>query len=69
MEIRRQVAWQDGLRHLRDKLGDRFKAGVLLYTGESTVPARRQVGRGPAMRTVGCLMSAIRASNRDNPLP
>jgi predicted AAA+ superfamily ATPase len=27
-----------GLRHLRDKLGDRFKAGVLLYTGESTVP-------------------------------
>jgi hypothetical protein len=27
-----------GLRHLRDKLGDRFKAGVLLYTGPSTVP-------------------------------
>ncbi len=27
-----------GLRHLRDKLGDRFKAGVLLCTGESTVP-------------------------------
>jgi len=27
-----------GLRHLRDKLGQRFKAGVLLYTGESTVP-------------------------------
>lgn len=28
-----------GLRHLRDKLGERrFKAGVLLYTGESTVP-------------------------------
>lgn len=27
-----------GLRHLRDKLGDRFKAGVLLYTGEHTVP-------------------------------
>jgi predicted AAA+ superfamily ATPase len=27
-----------GLRHLRDKLGDRFKAGVLLYIGESTVP-------------------------------
>lgn len=23
-----------GLRHLRDKLGDRFKLGVLLYTGE-----------------------------------
>jgi uncharacterized protein len=27
-----------GLRHLRDKLGDRFKAGVLLFTGPSTVP-------------------------------
>lgn len=27
-----------GLRHLRDKLGDRFKAGVLLYTGGSAVP-------------------------------
>lgn len=27
-----------GLRHLRDKLGGRFKAGVLLYTGESVVP-------------------------------
>ena len=27
-----------GLRHLRDKLGDRFRAGVLLYTGPSTVP-------------------------------
>lgn len=27
-----------GLRHLRDRLGERFKAGVLLYTGPSTVP-------------------------------
>ena len=27
-----------GLRHLRDRLGDRFKAGVILYTGPSTVP-------------------------------
>ena len=27
-----------GLRHLRDKLGSRFKAGVVLYTGEHTVP-------------------------------
>lgn len=26
-----------GLNHLRDKLGDRFKAGALLYTGASTV--------------------------------
>jgi predicted AAA+ superfamily ATPase len=45
-----------GLRHLRDKLGDRFKAGVLLYTGESTVAVRGQVGRGPAVRAVGCLI-------------
>lgn len=27
-----------GLRHLRDKLGDRFNGGALLYTGEATVP-------------------------------
>jgi len=27
-----------GLRHLRDRLGERFKAGVLLYTGPNTVP-------------------------------
>ncbi len=27
-----------GLRHLRDKLGDRFKAGVILYTGERSLP-------------------------------
>jgi uncharacterized protein len=27
-----------GLRHLRDRLGNRFKAGVLLYTGPNTVP-------------------------------
>ena len=27
-----------GLRYLREKLGDRFMAGALLYTGETTVP-------------------------------
>jgi predicted AAA+ superfamily ATPase len=27
-----------GLRHLRDKLGERFKSGVVLYTGERTLP-------------------------------
>ena len=27
-----------GLRHLRERLGDRFKCGILLYTGEATVP-------------------------------
>jgi uncharacterized protein len=27
-----------GLRHLEDKLGDRFNAGALLYTGARTVP-------------------------------
>ena len=26
-----------GLRHLRDKLGERFKAGVVLYTGARTL--------------------------------
>ena len=27
-----------GLRYLRDRLGARFKAGVVLYTGEETLP-------------------------------
>ena len=27
-----------GLRHLRDKLGERFKAGALIYTGSRTLP-------------------------------
>jgi hypothetical protein len=27
-----------GLNHLKDKLGSRFKAGALLYTGANTVP-------------------------------
>lgn len=27
-----------GLRHLRDTLGDRFKAGVVLHTGADTLP-------------------------------
>ncbi|MBF6619505.1 MAG: ATP-binding protein [Patulibacter sp.] len=27
-----------GLRHLRSKLGDRFRGGAVLYTGEATVP-------------------------------
>jgi hypothetical protein len=27
-----------GLRHLRDRLGALFKAGVVLYTGERTLP-------------------------------
>jgi predicted AAA+ superfamily ATPase len=36
-----------GLRHLRDKLGDRFKAGVLLYTGPSTVPFGDRLGAVP----------------------
>ena len=36
-----------GLRHLRDKLGDRFKAGVLLYTGPSTVPFAERLAAVP----------------------
>lgn len=27
-----------GLRHLRERLGERFKAGVLLYAGAQTLP-------------------------------
>lgn len=36
-----------GLRHLRDKLGTRFKAGVLLYTGEHTVPFEDRLAAVP----------------------
>lgn len=36
-----------GLIHLRDKLGDRFKAGVLLYTGASTVPFGERLAAVP----------------------
>lgn len=27
-----------GLRHLRDKLGDRFRVGVVVHTGPETLP-------------------------------
>lgn len=36
-----------GLRHLRDKLGERFVAGVLLYTGENTVPFEDRLAAVP----------------------
>jgi predicted AAA+ superfamily ATPase len=36
-----------GLRHLRDKLGDRFKAGVVLHTGEHTVPFEDRLAAVP----------------------
>jgi uncharacterized protein len=36
-----------GLRYLRDKLGPRFKAGVLLYTGEHTVPFEDRLAAVP----------------------
>lgn len=36
-----------GLRHLRDKLGPRFKAGVVLYTGEQTVPFEDRLAAVP----------------------
>lgn len=36
-----------GLRHLRDKLGDRFKAGALLYAGASTVPFGERLAAVP----------------------
>ena len=36
-----------GLRHLQDRLGGRFKGGVLLYTGESTVPFGERLAAVP----------------------
>ncbi len=36
-----------GLRQLRDKLGERFKAGVVLYTGEQTVPFEDRLAAVP----------------------
>lgn len=36
-----------GLRHLRDKLGSRFKAGALIYAGASTVPFGDRLGAVP----------------------
>jgi predicted AAA+ superfamily ATPase len=36
-----------GLRFLRDKLGDRFKAGVVLYTGARTLPMGERIWAVP----------------------
>ncbi|MGI8624235.1 MAG: DUF4143 domain-containing protein [Solirubrobacteraceae bacterium] len=36
-----------GLTHLRDKLGSRFKAGALLYTGADTVPFEDRLAAVP----------------------
>ena len=36
-----------GLRHLRDRLGERFKAGVVIYTGETTVPFEDRLAAVP----------------------
>ena len=36
-----------GLRHLRDKLGDRFRAGVVFYTGGRTVPFEDRLAAVP----------------------
>lgn len=36
-----------GLRHLRDKLGERFNAGALLYTGAETVPFGDRIAAVP----------------------
>lgn len=36
-----------GLRFLRDKLGDRFKAGVVLYTGSTTLPIGERIWAVP----------------------
>lgn len=36
-----------GLRHLQDRLGGRFKAGIVLYTGEGTVPFGERLAAVP----------------------
>ena len=36
-----------GLRHLRDKLGDKFAAGAILYTGSHTLPFGDKLGAIP----------------------
>ena len=36
-----------GLRHLRDKLGDKFAAGAILYTGSHTLPFGDRLGAIP----------------------
>jgi hypothetical protein len=36
-----------GLRHLRDRLGDRFKAGVVLYTGTRTLSFGKRLAAVP----------------------
>ena len=36
-----------GLRFLRDKLGDRFKAGIVLYTGSTTLPIGERIWAVP----------------------
>lgn len=36
-----------GLRHLRDRLGDRFLGGAVVYTGESTVPFEDRLAAVP----------------------
>jgi uncharacterized protein len=32
-----------GLRHLADRLGDRFQAGFVLYAGEQSLPFGKQL--------------------------
>ena len=36
-----------GLRYLRDKLGSRFKGGVVLYTGSHTLPFGERLAAVP----------------------
>jgi predicted AAA+ superfamily ATPase len=37
----------NGMKHLRDKLGDRFKAGALLYSGANTVSFGDRLAAAP----------------------
>ena len=37
----------NGIKHLRDKLGSRFVAGALLYTGSDTLPVDDRIAAVP----------------------
>jgi hypothetical protein len=43
---------------MRDKYGDRFKAGVVLYTGRQTIPLGDRIWAGSDRRPVGLTLSA-----------
>ena len=53
-----------GLKHLKDTLGDRFKAGALLYTGADTVAFGDRLAAVPLFRALGALTAQPRGRRR-----